>query len=133
VGVRPNGGYYDIDLEGIVNAFEHGLVFTQEDIHHLIATDRDFMWNKKIQEAKFRRIDGGPPDSRWKNSPGVLWTALVPYDETLCKVFVANHNQVIGAHWVRHPDTSRCEPLLASADPRTPGLYSINSSPLECL
>ncbi len=26
------------------------------------------------------------------NSPGVLWTALVPYDETLKKIFVANHN-----------------------------------------
>ena len=92
VGVHPNGGYYDIDVEGIVTAFEYGLVFTQEDIQRLIATNRDFMWNQRTQGAAFQRIDGGQPDPRWKNSPGVLWTALVPYDETLRKIFVANHD-----------------------------------------
>jgi hypothetical protein len=92
VGVHPNGGYYDIDVEGIVAEFEHGLVFTQQDIQRLIATNRDSMWNQRIQGAAFQRIDGGPPDPRWKNSPGVLWTALVPYDEALREIFVANHD-----------------------------------------
>jgi hypothetical protein len=92
VGVHPNGGYYQIDVEAIVAAFEHGLVFTQEDIQRLVATNRDFMWNQQVSGAKFQRIDGGRPDPRWKNSPGVLWTALVPYDQTLRKIFVANHN-----------------------------------------
>jgi hypothetical protein len=92
VGVHPNGGYYAIDLEGIVSAFEHGLVFTPEDIQRLIATNRDFMWNHQMNGAKFQRIDGEPPDERWKDSPGVLWTALVPHDETLRKIFVANHD-----------------------------------------
>lgn len=91
VGVHPNGGYYGIDVEAIVCAFEHGLVFSKADIDRLIATNRDFMWNRDISEAKFQRIDGGQPDPRWKNSPGVLWTALVPYDGTLKKIFVANH------------------------------------------
>jgi hypothetical protein len=49
------------------------------------------MWNQKIQGAKFSRIDAGPSDARWANSPGALWTALVPYDPTLRKVFEANH------------------------------------------
>ena len=92
VGVHPNGGYYAIDVEGIVTAFEHGLVFSQDDIKKLIATNRDDMWNQKIEGAKFRRIDGGSPDQRWINSPGVLWTALVPYDETLRKIFIVNHD-----------------------------------------
>ena len=92
VGVHPNGGYYAIDAEGIVAAFEHGLVFSREDINRLIATNRDFMWNKQIQGAKFQRLDGGQPDPRWKDTPGVLWDALIPYDETLRKIFVANHN-----------------------------------------
>lgn len=91
IGVHPNGGYYDIDVEGIVAAFQHGLVFGRDDINRLIATNRDFMWNQRVQGAKFQRIDGGPPDSRWKESPGVLWTALIPYDETLRRIFVANH------------------------------------------
>jgi hypothetical protein len=92
VGVHPNGGYYGIDVEGMVAAYEHGLVFTKEDLQRLIATNRDFMWNQQIQGAKFQRIDGGEPDARWKDTPGVLWTALVPYDETLRKIFRANHN-----------------------------------------
>ena len=91
VGVHPNGGYYGIDLEGIVTAYEHGLVFGKEDLARLIATNRDFMWNKLVRPAHFRRIDGGQPDPRWKDSPGVLWTALVPHDDTLRKVFEANH------------------------------------------
>jgi hypothetical protein len=91
VGVHPNGGYYAIDLEGIVAAFEHQLVFSRQDIDRLISTNRDFMWNHKIEGAKFQRIDGGPPDPRWQNSPGVLWDALIPYNETLRKIFVANH------------------------------------------
>lgn len=92
IGVHPNGGYYGIDVEAIVTAFEHGLVFAKADIDRLIATNRDFMWNQQVARARFQRIDGGPPDERWKNSPGVLWTALVPYDDTLRKVFLANHN-----------------------------------------
>jgi hypothetical protein len=38
VGVHPNEGYYQIDLESIVDAYNHGLVFTKEDINNLIAT-----------------------------------------------------------------------------------------------
>jgi hypothetical protein len=91
IGVHPNGGYYGLDLEGIVAAFEHGMVFTREDIDKLIATNRDFMWNHQIQGAKFQRIDGGEVDDRWKNTPGVLWDALVFHDETLRKIFLANH------------------------------------------
>lgn len=92
VGVHPNGGYYQIDIEGIVTAFEHDLVFNKDDLQRLVATNRDFMWNQQLTGAKFQRIDGGQSDPRWKEAPGVLWTALVPYDETLRKIFLANHD-----------------------------------------
>jgi hypothetical protein len=92
VGVHPNGGYYAADLEGIVAAYERGLVFTKEDLDRLVATNRDFMWNHEVRKAKFRSIDGHTTDARWAKSPGVLWTALVPYDATLRKVFEANHD-----------------------------------------
>jgi len=67
------------------------LRFSRADIYRLIRTNRDFMWNHAVEGAKFRRIDGGPPDARWEDSPGVLWGALVPYDEMLRRVFAANH------------------------------------------
>jgi hypothetical protein len=92
VGVHPNGGYYAADVEGIVAGYQHGLVFDKRDLERLIATNRDFMWNRQIHGAKFQRIDGGKPDPRWSKSPGVLWTALVPYDTTLRQVFEANHD-----------------------------------------
>jgi hypothetical protein len=91
VGVHPSGGYYQMDAEGMVSAFEHGLVFTKEDIHKLIATNRDFMWNQELLGAKFQRIDGRLTDGQ-KTWGGCLWPALVPYDEALRKVFVANHD-----------------------------------------
>jgi hypothetical protein len=96
VGVHPNGNYYNIDIGGIVAAYEHGLVFSKEEIDRLIATNRDFMWNRQIERAEFQRIDGGKPDDRWKDSPGALWLALTPYDETLREVFEANHNPASG-------------------------------------
>lgn len=91
IGVHPNGGYYSVDVEGIVDAYEHGIVFTKEDIDILIKTNRDFMWNGEIVGARFRRIDGGSPDPRWQNTPGVLWVALIFYDDTLKKIFETNH------------------------------------------
>jgi hypothetical protein len=91
VGVHPNGGYYQIDVEAMVDALDHGLVFKKDDLNQWIATNRDFMWNQTLKGASFRRIDGGETDPRWKNSPGVLWNALIPHDKTLRQIFVANH------------------------------------------
>ncbi len=92
VGVHPNGGYYTIDVMGLVAAYEHGLVFDRPWLDKLIATNRDFMWNQQVEGAQFQRIDGGQPDARWAKGPGVLWTALVPYDETLRRVYEAQHS-----------------------------------------
>jgi hypothetical protein len=89
-GVHPRGRYYQVDVEGIADAYEHGLVFTQEDIARLIATNRDFMWNQQIKNAKFQRIDGEKSDPA--ASPGMLWGALAPFDPTLRKIFEANHD-----------------------------------------
>ena len=91
IGVHPNGGYYQLDAQGIVAGFEHGLAFARSDIDRLIATNRDFMWNQKLEAPKFQRIDGGPADPRWQEQPGLLWTALTPYDATLRKLFLATH------------------------------------------
>jgi hypothetical protein len=38
VGVHPNPGYYQIDVAAIADAYEHGLVFSREDIDRLVAT-----------------------------------------------------------------------------------------------
>src|SRR5215831_8984100 len=56
IGVHPDAGYYDIDVEAIVTAYEHGLVFNRDDINHLIAT--------ALVQRRY-------------------WTAFVPYDDTI--------------------------------------------------
>ena len=72
----PQGGWLSEALDGRAperpvlpggcrrdrGAYEHGLVFTKEDIARLIATNRDFMWNHQIEHAKFQRIDGEKSD-----------------------------------------------------------------------
>jgi hypothetical protein len=63
-GVHRKTGYYDIDVEGIVSAYEHGLVFDQNDIRHLVKT--------------------ALADKRY-------WTALVPYNNTIQHEF-EDHN-----------------------------------------
>jgi hypothetical protein len=36
--VHRNARYYGIDVEAIVTAYDHGLIFTAVDIKHLIST-----------------------------------------------------------------------------------------------
>lgn len=60
VGVHPNAGYYEVDTECIVDAFEHGVVFTRDDIDKLIAT--------ALKEKRY-------------------WTALAPYNPVIQQQF----------------------------------------------
>ncbi len=62
VGVHPNPGYYQIDVAAIVDAFEHGLVFSSEDIERLVAT--------ALAENRY-------------------WDALVPYNAAIQREFEA--------------------------------------------
>ncbi|HUT58644.1 MAG TPA: hypothetical protein VNA25_12435 [Phycisphaerae bacterium] len=64
VGVHPNKGYYQIDVEGIVAGYEHGLVFTKADIDRLVAT--------ALATKRY-------------------WTALAPYSREIQKNFEDNH------------------------------------------
>lgn len=63
VGIHPNAGYYEIDVEAIVDAFEHGIVFTADDLRRLIAT----------AVAEHRN-----------------WPALAPYDRRVQRAFEEN-------------------------------------------
>jgi hypothetical protein len=62
VGVHPNDGYYQIDTQSIVDAYQHGIVFTQADITRLVATD---LANDRV------------------------WTALAPFDPNIQTAFEA--------------------------------------------
>jgi len=67
VGVHPRAGYYSIDTEGIIDAYEHALVFTKADIDRLAATAlaQKRYWfalapyNQEIQKAVEQRLRPG--------------------------------------------------------------------------
>jgi hypothetical protein len=56
IGVHNNPGYYAIDAEAIVGAYEHGVVFSADDMRRMIAT---------------------------ASATSRLWPALAPYDRGL--------------------------------------------------
>ncbi len=56
IGVHPKAGYYAIDTEAIVDAYQHNLVFDAEDIRRLIAT---------------------------ATATSHLWPSLAPYDRSI--------------------------------------------------
>ena len=60
IGIHPNAIYYEFDVEGIVTAYEHGLVFDRDDINKLIMT--------ALTQHRY-------------------WTALAPYNNTIQKEF----------------------------------------------
>lgn len=64
IGVHPNAAYYDIDVDSIVTAYKHGVVFNEDDIGHLIATS--------LSGKRY-------------------WHALVPYDDTIQRKFEDSH------------------------------------------
>jgi hypothetical protein len=78
VGVHPNEGYYCIDVEAIVAAHEHGIVFTSDDIDRLIAT---------AQAGDLAPQPGGAPAKMIKR----LWSALAPYSPAIQKRFEESH------------------------------------------
>jgi hypothetical protein len=63
IGTHPNDGYYQIDVRSIVDAYEHGVVFTLGDIQRLVATDL---------------------------ANGKLWSALAPYNPQIQAQFEAS-------------------------------------------
>jgi len=77
IGVHPNAQYYDFDVEGIVAAYEHGLVFNKDDINRLVAT--------AIEETRY-------------------WTALVPLLLLFGGLHLTGHS--MGGHHDHAPPSS---------------------------
>ena len=64
VGVHPNGGYYQVDTRAIVDAYEHGLVFTKADIDRLIDTAKTQLGGRRSRQPGGRDGDLGPAGQR---------------------------------------------------------------------
>ena len=56
--VHPKGGYYALDAEGVVRAWDLGIFYTKPDIEKLIKTNLEFMFLGDEKDPKFKKIDG---------------------------------------------------------------------------
>lgn len=82
VGVHePHPWYYDIDVAGMVDAYEHGIVITKTDIDHLIATGlaEKRYWSALVPyspEIQQHFEDGHKPDG-WGGLSGTPWYLML--------------------------------------------------------
>jgi hypothetical protein len=77
VGVHPNAGYYMMDVDCVVDAYEHGVVFNETDLQRLIAIsiadDRYWPGLARYSAAMERKIEElNKPDS-WAGLTTTPW------------------------------------------------------------
>ena len=93
VGTHPYRDYQDGEVSKLIFAYHVGATFTEADIRRLVNTNLLFMWNGDKEAPKWVNSDTRLPGYR-KASPseayptwaGALWTALTPFDITLCEL-----------------------------------------------
>jgi len=76
--VHVKGGYYALDVEGVVCCYDVGAFYQRADIEKLIQTNLKFMWMGDEKDPKFRKING-TYKAEGKYNKGYLWTALAHF------------------------------------------------------
>jgi hypothetical protein len=81
VGVHPNAGYYEIDLTGVVEAYQHGIVFTKADIEHFIATAtaEKRYWSQLAPYSPEiqKRVEAGMKPASWGGLGETPWYLML--------------------------------------------------------
>ena len=95
VGVHPYRNYQAGEVNQIVDAYHHGIVFDEVDIQRIINTNLKVMWNGDRENPKFANsnVTHVPSkkkptgDSRWKGLAGILWSGLIDFDPTIRELY----------------------------------------------
>jgi len=102
--VHPKGGYYQLDAEGITNAYDLNIVYTKEDIEKLLKTNLEFMFTGDATDPKFKKIDGTVDKSGKYNYIGRLWTALAHFSPKTRELWKAQIDKNGGKGWMSWGD-----------------------------
>ena len=93
VDTHPYRNYQSGEVDKIVFAYHLGVTFTEADIRRLVNTNLLFMWNGDKEAPKWvnsnSRLPGykqAEPSEAYPTWAGALWTALIPFDMTLCSL-----------------------------------------------
>ena len=80
--VHPKPGYYDLDVTGVVTAWDLGIFYQKADVEKLLQTNLEFMFLGDAKDPKFKMINGNFTAESAKNrNKGVLWTALAHFSQ----------------------------------------------------
>ncbi len=95
-------GYQAGEVGKIVEAYNYGIVFDEQDIKRIINTNLDVMWNKDRENPKFINSNGLGADgdtsgmaafqrayghSNVTKNTGELWTSLLDFDQTIRNLY----------------------------------------------
>jgi hypothetical protein len=99
VWVHPwRSGYQASEVDKIVEAYNYGIVFDEQDIKRIINTNLNVMWNKDKKNPRFISSNGLGADndtsgiasfqktyghSNVAKNAGELWTGLLDFDQTI--------------------------------------------------
>ena len=78
--VHTHQGYYALDSEGIVTAWDWNICYPKADIEKLLQTNLEFMLFGDPSAPKFKMINGSYKEEG-KYDKGLLWTALAHFSQ----------------------------------------------------
>ena len=96
VGVHPERNYQEGEVRHMVEAYDTGVVFDQEDMRRLVNTNLKIMWNGSLEEPKFRNSNATLPWANPKQTAGTLWSALDDFDDTVRQLHAARLSKARG-------------------------------------
>lgn len=90
VQVHPYRNYQAGEVGKIVQAYHHGIVYTEADIRAILHTNLGIMWNGDMEDPEFANsnleVDPGQTRDReddGRGLAGTLWTGLADFSETV--------------------------------------------------
>ena len=93
IAADPNGGWYVAGVEMAVTLYQHGLLFTDEDIQRFVKTQKEQCWNGDMENPVYGTCAGiTPAQSKWVKGR-FLSDMLARYDETLSKLAFAGPHE----------------------------------------
>lgn len=91
VDTHPYRNYQAGEVEKIIFAYHMGVTFTETDIRRLVHANLQFMWNGTVttplwqnSNSKLPGYKKAPDSKTYPTTAGTLWSALSPFDETIC-------------------------------------------------
>lgn len=129
IDVHPwKSGYQMGEVEKIVEAYNYGIVFNEQDIKRIINTNLNVMWNKDkdnpffissngmgteadtVGLAAYMKVNGFRASFKRKN-PGELWTGLLDFDQTIRDLYeVRFRNDKTSDRYLRYANTVLLNP-----------------------